>query len=177
MMIRYIIGAVLGGLVGYFVLYKLIGCTTGACPITANPYASTVYGVILGALVANMFTFPAKQSAPGNAVGTGSATYKNITAEAAKARMDSGDAVIVLDVRTKEEYDQGHIPNAILVPNETIFAEKPELLPDTDAEILVYCRSGNRSTQAARKLITIGYTKVYNFGGIMDWPYEKVTED
>ena len=177
MMLRYIIGAAIGGLVGYFVLYKLIGCSTGACPITANPYASTVYGVILGALVANMFTFPAKQPATGSAGGPGNITYRNVTAQEAKARMDSGDAVIVLDVRTKEEYDLGHVPNAILIPNETIFDEKPELLPDSDAEILVYCRSGNRSAQAARKLAAMGYTQVYNFGGIMDWPYEKVTED
>ena len=90
--------------------------------------------------------------------------------------MDSGDTIVILDVRTKEEYDAGHIAGAILVPNETIVDKQPELLPDLDAEILVYCRSGNRSAQAAKKLIAIGYTNVVDFGGIIDWPYEVVTE-
>ena len=102
--------------------------------------------------------------------------YKKISAADAKARMDSGDTIVILDVRTKEEYDAGHIAGAILVPNETIVDKQPELLPDLDAEILVYCRSGNRSAQAAKKLIAIGYTNVVDFGGIIDWPYEVVTE-
>lgn len=100
--------------------------------------------------------------------------YRKISAADAKARMDSGDEIIILDVRTEEEYDAGHITDAILVPNETIIDEQPELLPDLDAEILVYCRSGNRSAQAAKKLIAIGYTNVVDFGGIIDWPYEVV---
>ena len=98
--------------------------------------------------------------------------------EAAKlieTRQNDPDFVI-LDVRTKEEYDAGHIAGAILVPNETIVDKQPELLPDLDAEILVYCRSGNRSAQAARKLIAIGYTNVVDFGGIIDWPYGSVTD-
>ena len=90
--------------------------------------------------------------------------------------MDSGDAIIILDVRTQEEFDAGHIAGAILIPNETILDEQPELLPDLDAEILVYCRSGNRSAQSANKLLAIGYTNVYDFGGIIDWPYEVVTD-
>ena len=102
--------------------------------------------------------------------------YKKISAEDAKARMDSGDTIVILDVRTKEEYDAGHIAGAILIPNETIIDKQPELLPDLNAEILVYCRSGNRSAQAAKKLIAIGYTNVVDFGGIIDWPYEVVTE-
>jgi len=102
--------------------------------------------------------------------------YRKISAADAKARMDSGDEIIILDVRTEEEYDAGHITDAILVPNETIIDEQPELLPDLDAEILVYCRSGNRSAQAAKKLIAIGYTNVVDFGGIIDWPYEVVLD-
>lgn len=70
----------------------------------------------------------------------------------------------------------GHIPGAILIPNESIGDKKPELLPELDAEILVYCRSGNRSAQAAKKLISLGYTKAYDFGGIINWPYEIITE-
>jgi phage shock protein E len=102
------------------------------------------------------------------------AVYNKITPEQAKARMDSGDSVTVVDVRTQREYDGGHIESALLIPNETITNERPELLPDLDAEILLYCRSGNRSAQAAKKLIEMGYTNVYDFGGIKDWPYELV---
>ena len=102
--------------------------------------------------------------------------YRKISAADAKARIDSGDNIIILDVRTQEEFNEGHIPGAILIPNETILDEQPELLPDLDAEILIYCRSGNRSAQAANKLIAMGYTDVVDFGGIIDWPYEIVTD-
>lgn len=102
--------------------------------------------------------------------------YKKISAEDAKTRMDKDKNVIVVDVRTLEEYNEGHIENAILIPNETIQDKPPEQLPDFDAEILIYCRSGNRSQQAAEKLIDLGYTNVYDFGGIIDWPYDTITE-
>ena len=98
--------------------------------------------------------------------------YHKITAEEAKNRMDSDDTIIILDVKTQEEYEESHIPGAILIPNESIGTEKQEQLPDMDQEILVYCRSGNRSAQAAKKLVEAGYTQIYDFGGIMDWPYE-----
>ena len=98
--------------------------------------------------------------------------YHKITAEEAKNRMDSDDTIIILDVRTQEEYEESHIPGAILIPNESIGTEKQEQLPDMDQEILVYCRSGNRSAQAAKKLVEAGYTQIYDFGGLMDWPYE-----
>ena len=104
------------------------------------------------------------------------AQYQKITAEQAKERMDSGDEIVILDVRTQDEFNAGHIAGAILIPNETILDTQPALLPDLNAEILVYCRSGNRSAQAAKKLIAMGYTNVYDFGGIIDWPYEVVTE-
>ena len=116
---------------------------------------------------------PAATPAP---TATAAVEYKKISAADAKARMDSGDTIIILDVRTQEEYDAGHIAGAILVPNETIADKQPALLPDLDAEILVYCRSGNRSAQAAKKLIAIGYTNVVDFGGIIDWPYDVVTD-
>ena len=101
--------------------------------------------------------------------------YHKITAMEAKERMDSGDDIIILDVRTQDEYEESHIPGAILIPNETIGTEMPDQLPDAGQEILVYCRSGNRSAQAAKKLVEAGYTKIYDFGGIMDWPYETVS--
>ena len=87
----------------------------------------------------------------------------------------TGDDIIILDVRTQDEYEESHIPGAILIPNETIGTEMPEQLPDAGQEILVYCRSGNRSAQAAKKLVEAGYTQIYDFGGIMDWPYETVS--
>lgn len=100
------------------------------------------------------------------------AEYKKITAEEAKERMDKDDKVVILDVRTEEEYQEGYVPGAIVIPNETISSEPLEELPDMDQEILVYCRSGNRSAQAAKKLAEAGYTQVYDFGGIIDWPYD-----
>lgn len=101
-------------------------------------------------------------------------TFYTISAQEAKKRMDSGRPVVIVDVRTKSEYDGGHIPNAVLIPNETIGSERPASLPDLNAEILVYCRSGARSRAASQKLANLGYTAIYNFGGIMDWPYETV---
>ena len=82
--------------------------------------------------------------------------YRRITAEEAKERIDSGREVVILDVRTKEEFDAGHIPGALLLPNETIGTEKPEPLPDLSAEILIYCRSGNRSRQADNPMVAHG---------------------
>ena len=84
----------------------------------------------------------------------------------------TGDDIIILDVRTQDEYEESHIPGAILIPNETIGTEMPEQLPDADQEILVYCRSGNRSKQASQALVDLGYTNVVEFGGINSWPYE-----
>lgn len=103
------------------------------------------------------------------------AQYRKISPQLAKEMMDSGDTITVVDVRTSSEYAAGHIEGALLIPNETITtADKPAQLPDLDATILVYCRSGNRSSQAARKLVSLGYMNVYDFGGINDWPYEIV---
>lgn len=108
---------------------------------------------------------------------TGQAEYRKITADEAKEKMDANESAIVVDVRTQSEYDERHIEGAILIPNETIGDTTPEQLPDLNAEILIYCRSGNRSRQAAEKLIALGYTQVYDFGGIIDWPYETVSSD
>ena len=100
------------------------------------------------------------------------AVYVNITAEEAKQIMDTEEGYIILDVRTQEEYDQGHIPGAILIPNTEIAARAEEILADKDQLILVYCRSGNRSKKAAEVLVELGYTNIKEFGGIIDWPYE-----
>lgn len=101
--------------------------------------------------------------------------YHKITAEEAKTKMDT-ETVTIVDVRTMEEYQEGHVSGAILVPNESISNEMPESLPDQEAVLLVYCRSGRRSKEAAEKLLVIGYQNVYDFGGIIDWPYDIVKE-
>ena len=100
------------------------------------------------------------------------AVYMNITAEEAKVLMDSTEDYIILDVRTQEEYDQGHIPGAILIPDTKIKTKAEEVLTDKDQLILVYCRSGRRSKLAAEALVELGYTNIKEFGGIIDWPYE-----
>ena len=101
--------------------------------------------------------------------------YRQLTSQDAKEWMDEDESVIVVDVRTKEEYEAGHIPGALLIPNETIENTPPEELPDKSAKILIYCRSGNRSYQASLKLLEMGYDFIYDFGGINTWPYEIVT--
>jgi len=101
-------------------------------------------------------------------------TVNKITAEAAKIMIDGGEDLVVLDVRTQEEYNEGHIENAVLIPDTEISAQAPTVLTDQDQTILVYCRTGRRSAEAAKKLVDIGYTNIYDFGGIVDWPYEVV---
>lgn len=100
------------------------------------------------------------------------AVYLNITAEEAKSIMDGQDGYIILDVRTQEEYDQGHIPGAIVIPDTEVKARAEETLLDKNQVILVYCRSGRRSKNAAQILAELGYTNIQEFGGILDWPYE-----
>ena len=96
-------------------------------------------------------------------------TYEQISLEEAKRLMADEEGYIILDARTLEEYAGGHIPGAICIPNETIGTEEPEELQDKGQLILVYCRSGNRSKQAAQKLAKLGYSNVKEFGGIIDW--------
>ena len=100
------------------------------------------------------------------------AVYLNITAEEAKEIMASEEGYVILDVRTQEEFDQGHIPGAIQISHEEIAEQAEEVLTDKDQLILVYCRSGRRSKIAAEALVELGYTNIREFGGIIDWPYE-----
>lgn len=102
--------------------------------------------------------------------------YLQIDQEQAKRMMEQDDGHVIVDVRRQDEYDAGHIPGAILIPNERIGTNRPEALPDPDQIILVYCRSGSRSKQAAEKLGRMGYRNVYEFGGILDWTGEIVAE-
>ena len=100
------------------------------------------------------------------------AVYVNITAQEAKELMDREEGYVSLDVRTEDEYTQGHIPGAILIPDYEIEQKAEEILTDKNQMILVYCRSGRRSKNAAQALLELGYTDVREFGGIIDWPYE-----
>ena len=104
--------------------------------------------------------------------GTSDGSYEQITQEAAKEMMDTQE-VIVLDVREQSEYDSGHIPGAILLPVGSIDEETAAaVIPEKDSTVLVYCRSGNRSKTASSTLAGLGYTNIYEFGGINTWPYE-----
>lgn len=98
-----------------------------------------------------------------------------ISASEAKEIMDKESDILIVDVREKEEYDSGHIENAVLFPLGSIDKDTAqELIPDKDKKVLVYCRSGARSANAAAKLAELGYTDVYDFGGIIDWSYDIV---
>jgi len=108
---------------------------------------------------------------------SGSATtpqYRTITPSAAKELMDSGQSFVLVDVRTQTEFDSGHIAGAILIPSTEIASRAASELPDKNQTILVYCRSGNRSSAAAHTLVDMGYTNVFDLGGILDWPYGTV---
>ena len=104
------------------------------------------------------------------------AEYTQISQEKAKKMMAEDDDHVIVDVRTQKEYDEGHIPGAVCIPNESIESEQPEELPDLEQIILVYCRSGRRSKAASQKLADMGYKNVYEFGGIIDWTGDIVTE-
>ncbi|MCR5688877.1 MAG: rhodanese-like domain-containing protein [Clostridiales bacterium] len=98
--------------------------------------------------------------------------FVSVSAEEAKEIMDTQWEYVILDVRTQEEYDEGHIEGAILIPDYEIGERAEDELPDRDRLILVYCRSGRRSKLAAEELVSMGYTNVVEFGGIIDWPYQ-----
>lgn len=102
-----------------------------------------------------------------------SVKVSKITSEEAKEEMNNRD-VIILDVRTEDEYNSGHIENSVLIPVDDLEDKAEELLVNKEQKILVYCRSGNRSKKAADLLVEMGYTNVYDLGGIKDWPYEIV---
>ena len=108
--------------------------------------------------------------------GGGSATYDQISGAEAKALMDSESGYIIIDARTQEEYDDGHIHGAILIPEYEIADRAEKELSDKNQLILVYCRSGRRSKIAAEELVKLGYTNVKEFGGIIDWEYETVKD-
>ena len=101
-------------------------------------------------------------------------TYEQITAEQAKTIMDTEKDYVIIDARTEEEFAEGHIENAILIPEYDIADRAEKELPDKEQLILVYCRSGRRSKIASEELVKLGYSNVKEFGGITDWPYDVV---
>ena len=126
-------------------------------------------GLIIMLLISlSLFGLTACQS------GDNNATYEQITAEQAKTIMDTEKDYVIIDARTEEEFAEGHIENAILIPEYEIKDRAPKELSDKEQLILVYCRSGRRSKIASEELVKLGYTNVKEFGGIMDWPYEIV---
>ena len=107
--------------------------------------------------------------------GCGSASYTQISQDEAMKMMQEQSDYLIVDVRRPDEFAEGHIAGAVNVPNETIEDEAPDALPDKEQTLLVYCRSGNRSKEASQKLADMGYTNVYEFGGINTWKGEIVT--
>jgi len=110
-----------------------------------------------------------------NGDGMQKAVYHSISAEQAKSMMDNGHPYVLLDVRTESEFREIRISGAILIPDNEIRRRAKTELPDKDILILVYCRSGRRSANAAQELASMGYTNVCDFGGIIDWPYETIS--
>ncbi len=134
------------------------------------------YAVIILAIFMLLLVGCAKEEQPMHGDGMFRETsYTQISQDEAAGMISGDDGHVIVDVRRQDEYDAGHIPGAILIPNESINTERPEELPDLDQIILIYCRSGNRSKQAAQKLADMGYTNIYEFGGINTWPGEIVT--
>ena len=139
--------------------------------------AASLTSIVSLAGLTGCFGAPAGSNGNGNGnnatTGSGSsASYQQVDAETAKELMDTEDDYVILDARTQAEYDEGHIPGAILIPHDTVATAAEDALPDKDQLILVYCRSGNRSKQASQALVDLGYTNVIEFGGINNWPYE-----
>jgi len=122
-----------------------------------------------------LFAFISDRPDTSSTPDSGGASYQKITAVKAKEMMDSGEPYILLDVRTESEYAQMRIDGALLIPAAEIRVRAADELPDKSALILVYCRSGGRSAAATRELVGMGYTNVYDFGGILSWPYDTVS--
>ena len=131
-------------------------------------------GLIIMLLISlSLFGLTACQN-DGSDAKTNKLGYEQINAEKAKEIMDSGLEYVIIDARTDDEFAAGHIEGAILIPEYEIANRAEQEIPDKEALILVYCRSGRRSKIASEELVALGYTNVKEFGGIIDWPYEVV---
>jgi len=150
----------IAGLILTGVLLTSVGCSSTANKVESTKVESTVSSE------------SQKDTAKKSDAAKKEGGYTHIDMETAKQMMANDDGHVIVDVRSQEEYNEGHIPGAIVIPNESIGTEQPKELPDLEQVILVYCRSGNRSRQASQKLADMGYTNVYEFGGIKDWTGE-----
>ncbi len=128
--------------------------------------------VLLALLIALTLTGCGTTKAPAD---NESPTVANITAEEGKAMLEEDSTIVLVDVRTEAEFTEERIPGALLVPIDDLESLAPEMIPDKEATYIIYCRSGNRSATAAQQLIDMGYQKIYDMGGIIDWPYETET--
>ena len=137
--------------------FVLIAVTTGILLALTGCYEKEQEVIYLLSVHLNQETHDAATTEP-----------QVITAQEAEAMM-TGEGVIILDVRTQQEFDEGHIKNAVLLPFSEILTRAEEIIPNKHYVILIYCRSGNRSNRAARLLSVMGYTNVYDFGGIINW--------
>jgi rhodanese-related sulfurtransferase len=164
-------------------MYILKNKTKGTALMENNPPAEkrkthivviiTGIVILIGAAIA---IFTLSRSLPRAVAGEDQPTYRRISAEEAKKIMDTSPDAIILDVRTNQEYAEKHIARSTLLPLSEIEAKAPTALPDKNAQILIYCRRGNRSKTAANLLISIGYKNVSDFGGIETWPYGTARE-
>lgn len=130
--------------------------------------------ILIIPFLAMLFLFTGCQSTEKKVDPEVKGVVNQISAEDAKKKMDEDKSIILVDVRTKEEYDEEHIEDAMLLTLETINAMAPSMIPDKNATYFVYCRSGNRSATASTELVIMGYMNVYDMGGIQDWPYETI---
>lgn len=138
-----------------FIAISLMLALSGCVPKAAEPQAA-----------------PQQTETPTQTEVSTKATVQKISPEDAKARLDAGEEIILIDVRTKEEFDSGYIPGALLLPVDQLQKQAGEVMPDLEATYFVYCRSGNRSGVATQLMVDLGYQNVFDLGGILDWPYE-----
>lgn len=160
---KMIFGAVAGAIAGY-AYYRLVGCVTGTCPLTANPYISTLYGAVMGLLLTG--TPWAGQT------GGRPAEFQRV-AVAQAVQLTKQPGTFILDVRTPEEYAEGRLAGAVLLPVTDLSLRLGDLPKDKKTPVLVYCATGNRSQAAGRFLTEQGYTAVHELkGGIRAWQAE-----
>ena len=127
----------------------------------------------IGAVISTVLSLTGcrQETVPDGTAAT-QAEYRSMSMRDAKIELDADPTIVLVDVRTPQEHREQRIPNSLLLPLADIPAKATQVLPDKDAKIFLYCRSGNRSRQAAMMLLSMGYTNVYDIGGIIDWPFE-----